>query len=59
MIGLIIGFFAFYPLTLEDSESERMRVYKEAYANGLMTKEIDKNDIVVYRWIETHKLGYE
>jgi hypothetical protein len=33
--------------------------YKEAFEHGLMTKEITKDDEVVYRWIETHKLGYE
>lgn len=32
---------------------------KEAFANGLMTKEIGKDDKVIYRWVETHKLGYE
>lgn len=36
------------------------RTHKEAYEHGLMVKEIDhENDKVVYRWIETHKLGYE
>jgi hypothetical protein len=33
--------------------------HKEAYSHGLMTKEIDKDDKVIYRWAETHKLGYE
>jgi hypothetical protein len=33
--------------------------HKEAFEHGLMTKEITKDDKVVYRWIETHKLGYE
>jgi hypothetical protein len=33
--------------------------HKEAYKHGLMVKEISKDDAVIYRWIETHKLGYE
>lgn len=33
--------------------------HKEAFKQGLMTKEIGENDKVIYRWIETHKLGYE
>jgi hypothetical protein len=32
--------------------------HKEAYEHGLMVKEISKDDKVIYRWIETHKLGY-
>lgn len=30
--------------------------HKEAFANGLMAKEIDKDDKVIYRWVELHKL---
>lgn len=26
---------------------------KEAFEHGLMTKEVDKDDKVIYRWIET------
>jgi hypothetical protein len=33
--------------------------HKEAFEMGLMKKEIDKDDKVIYRWSETHKLGYE
>lgn len=33
--------------------------HKEAFKQGLMTKEITADDKVIYRWIETHKLGYE
>lgn len=29
--------------------------YKEAFKQGLMVREIDKNDKVVYRWIENTK----
>jgi hypothetical protein len=28
---------------------------KEAFQRGFMTKEIDKDDKVVYRWLEPHK----
>lgn len=34
-------------------------VQKEAFEHGLMIKEVDKNDRVIYRWVETHKIGYE
>ncbi len=33
--------------------------HKEAFEYGLMVKEITKDDKVIYRWIDTHKLGYE
>jgi hypothetical protein len=42
----------FYEMGVSDT-------HKEAFKNGLMVKEITKDDKVVYRWIETHKLGYE
>tara|TARA_R110000868_G_scaffold281159_3_gene541526 strand:- start:516 stop:731 length:216 start_codon:yes stop_codon:yes gene_type:complete len=32
--------------------------HKEAFEMGLMTKEVTADDKVVYRWIETHKIGY-
>ena len=41
----------FYDLGVSDT-------YKEAFAQGLMIKEIDKDDKVIYRWIETHKDNY-
>ena len=28
---------------------------KEAFENGLMVKEVDKDDQVIYRWLELHK----
>ena len=28
---------------------------REAFSHGLMTKEVDKDDKVIYRWIEPHK----
>jgi hypothetical protein len=33
--------------------------HKEAFKHGLMVKEITKDDKVIYRWVDTHKLGYE
>ena len=39
---------------------ETTRIHREAFEQGLMVKEIDhETDKVIYRWIETHKLGYE
>ena len=29
--------------------------HKEACANGLMIKEVAKDDTVIYRWLELHK----
>jgi hypothetical protein len=31
----------------------------DAYENGLMEKYINENDRVMYRWVETHDIGYE
>jgi hypothetical protein len=33
--------------------------HKEAFEHGLMTKEITKDGEVIYRWRETHDLGYK
>jgi hypothetical protein len=33
--------------------------HKEAFENGLMTKEITKDDKVIYKWRELHDLNYE
>lgn len=33
--------------------------HKEAYEHGLMEKEITKDDKVIYRWKELHKIGEE
>lgn len=33
--------------------------HKEAFENGLMVKEITKDDKVIYRWRELHDLNYE
>ena len=32
---------------------------KEAFENGLMLKQIDKDDQVIYRWLELHKQSEE
>lgn len=29
--------------------------HKEAFENGLMIKEVTKDDTVIYRWLELHK----
>jgi len=56
VIVVAYGFFpkrtGVYRLGVEDT-------HKEAFENGLMVKEIDKNDKVVYRWIELHKVQNE
>ena len=36
----------------------RNATYREAYENGLMIMSRD-NGKKVYRWIETHKIGYD
>ena len=33
--------------------------HKEAFENGLMVKEVDKDDQVIYRWLEIHKQSEE
>lgn len=32
---------------------------QEAFENGVAQKELTKENDIVIRWIETHKLGYE
>jgi hypothetical protein len=51
-IALQIGvFYAGYKTGVKETQ-------RDAYENGLMT--IDRvGDSRVYRWIETHKLGYD
>jgi hypothetical protein len=55
-IGLFTLLLGFYP-QLSYPYNEGVRdAHKDAFANGLMTKEIDKDDKVIYRWVELHKL---
>lgn len=58
MVGvLILGLFlSVTNTTYRDGVKD---THKEAFEMGLMKKEIDKDDKVIYRWVETHKLGYE
>lgn len=50
-IGLFPQFSSMYAAGVSDT-------HKEAFEHGLMTKEITADDKVIYRWIETHKIGY-
>ena len=50
-IGLFPQFSSMYAAGVTDT-------HKEAFEMGLMTKEITADDKVIYRWIETHKIGY-
>jgi hypothetical protein len=62
--GILVGIIAFISLIFflpqgPTYEQGVQDTHKEAYKHGLMVKEISKDDAVIYRWIETHKLGYE
>jgi len=58
-IGLL-GVVIFRSLTSNRTYEQGVKdTHKEAFEMGLMKKEITKDDEVIYRWIETHKLGYE
>ena len=50
-IGLFPQYSSIYAAGVSDT-------HKEAFENGLMTKEVTADDKVVYRWIEAHKIGY-
>lgn len=51
VIGLFPQYSSMYAAGVSDT-------HKEAFEMGLMTKEITADDKVIYRWIETHKIGY-
>lgn len=57
-IILLIGILSLYPSISYPYDKGVKDTHKEAFEMGLMKKEIDKDDKVIYRWIETHKLGY-
>ena len=63
--GVVVGIIAIVAIVASFTSNERTYeqgvkdTHKEAHSHGLMTKEIDKDDKVIYRWAETHKLGYE
>lgn len=56
ILGLLVTFFpdSSYPYKKAIRDT-----HKEAFENGLMIKEISKDDQVIYRWIHIEKLGYE
>lgn len=56
---LICIWFGFFPEYTAMYEKGVKDTHKEAFEKSLMIKEIDKDDRVIYKWIETHKLGYE
>jgi hypothetical protein len=58
-IILLIGILSLYPSISYPYDKGVKDTHKEAFQMGLMKKEIDKDDKVIYRWIKTHKLGYE
>ena len=58
-ISLLGVFLSLYPSISYPYDKGVKDTHKEAFQMGLMKKEIDKDDKVIYRWIETHKLGYE
>jgi len=58
-ISLLGVFLSLYPSISYPYDRGVKDTHKEAYEHGLMVKEITKDDEVIYRWIETHKFGYE
>jgi hypothetical protein len=50
-IGLFPQYSSMYATGVSDT-------HREAFEHGLMTKEITADDKVIYRWTETHKIGY-
>lgn len=58
-IALLIAVLRSFPSISYPYREGVKDTHKEAFEMGLMKKEIDKDDKVIYRWIETHKLGYE
>lgn len=55
-MGVMVGFFPKGTLPYKEGVKA---THKEAFEHGLMVKEIDKDDKVIYRWIELHKLQTE
>jgi hypothetical protein len=55
-LGIYCSFFAQNTKMYRDGVEA---TYKEAFAQGLMVKEITEDDKVIYRFIETHKIGYD
>lgn len=53
ILGIILSF---HPQGTRPYMEGVRATQKEAFENGLMTKEVDKDDNVIYRWVELHKL---
>ena len=58
-MGILAILMTFFPNNTRTYRQGVRDTHKEAFENGLMTKEITKDDKVIYRWIHTEKLGYE
>lgn len=58
-VSVIIQVFLFHLGFNYGDENGALRIKKEAFQNNFMTKEIDKDDKVVYRWVEAHKVGLD
>jgi hypothetical protein len=58
IMAVLFSIFCFWSSVcyILGQEITKKRIYKDAFENGLMQKEVDKDDNVIYRWIELHKL---
>jgi len=57
ILSFFLGFMILFPSTMYKKGVKD--THREAFENGLMVKEISKDDKVIYRWIETHKMEIE
>jgi len=63
-VGIVVGVFIMFILLKIFPHTKHYYqgiedTHKEAFEHGLMVKEIDKDDKVIYRWKELHSIGYE
>ena len=56
---VIISFVAVFATFTVGYITGREEVYRDARENGVMTVERGVAGQKIYRWIETHKLGYD
>ena len=56
--GLLLAIVAFFVFA-SGFELGTTIMRKEAFEHNFMTKEIGKNDKVIYRWVEPHKVGFD
>jgi hypothetical protein len=59
VIGVFVVLMALFPEYSTMYKKGVKDTHREAFENGLMEKEISKDDKVIYRWIETHKMEIE